>query len=122
MRCWLPFPLIRVAVLLALTVALVSAAWAHRGPAIDITDDVLAYVAAGGSLDDLCGPEGPIGHAADACDACRLVDNVSLAGADGTEVQVGHTVRATGFGATVGSFVPSSQDPVRQTRAPPRLI
>ncbi len=122
MKRRLSLPVFRLTVVLALVVALAGTAWAHRGPTIEITEDVLAYVAAGGSLDDLCGPEGNAAFAHQTCDACRLVDAVSLAGA--SECILSRAVLAeAGVGLPAGSQTfPSIHDPVRQSRAPPRLI
>ena len=122
MKRWLPLPIFRFTVVLSLVVALVGSAWAHRGPVIEITQDVLAYVAAGGSLDDLCGPEGSAEFAHQTCDACRLVDAVSLAGAVSCAVPLPVLAAAGGLVAKDAQVHPSIHDPVRQSRAPPRLI
>ena len=122
MKRRLSFPVFRLTVVLALVVALVGTSWAHRGPSVEITEDVLAYVAAGGSLEDICASEGSAEFAHQTCDACRLVDAVSFAGA-----AVCPLPRAVLAEAVVGlpeapQTYPSIHDPVRQSRAPPRLI
>ena len=68
----------RLTMICALVVALIGSAWAHRADTSAMTDDLLAYVASGGSLADICGDGGPTNHT-QTCDACRLVDTVSLA-------------------------------------------
>ncbi len=121
MKRWFRIPLARLSLVLALVIALVASAWAHRGPAAGLSGDVLAYVAAGGSLDDLCTDgNGEVAH--DTCDACRLVDTVSLAGV-GDCISPLATVAATGV--DLPAVTPVSLpvlDPARLSRAPPRLI
>jgi predicted metal-binding membrane protein len=121
MKRWFCIPVFRLSVVLALVVALVASAWAHRGPSVALSDEVLAYVAAGGSLDDLCTDgNGEVAH--ETCDACRLVDTVSLAGVADCASQLA-TVAATGMDLpAVTPVVLSVLDPARLSRAPPRLI
>lgn len=122
MKRRLSLPVFRLTVVLALVVALVGTSWAHRGLSVEITEDVLAYVAAGGSLEDICDSEGSAEFAHQTCDACRLVDAVSFAGA-----AVCPLPRAVLAEASVGlpegpQTYPSIHDPVRQSHAPQRLI
>lgn len=122
MKRRLSLPVFRLTVVLALLVALAGTSWAHRGPSVEITEDVLAYVAAGGSLDDLCGPEGDAAFGHQTCDACRLSDAVSFAGA--TDCPLPLVVLAEADVGLPDGAQPylSIHDPVRQSRAPPRLI
>ncbi len=122
MKRRLSLPVFRLTVVLGLVVALVGTSWAHRGLSVEITEDVLAYVAAGGSLEDICDSEGSAEFAHQTCDACRLVDAVSFAGA-----AVCPLPRAVLAEASVGlpegpQTYPSIHDPVRQSHAPQRLI
>lgn len=122
MKRRLSLPVFRLTVVLALVVALVGAAWAHRGPSLEMTEDVLVYVAAGGSLEDICASEGSAGFAHQTCDACRLVDAVSFAGAADCPVALAVLARAGVGVPDAAQTYPSIHDPVRQSRAPPRLI
>jgi hypothetical protein len=78
-------------------------------------------VAAGGSLDDLCTDgNGEVAH--ETCDACRLVDTVSLAG-------MAECTSPLTIVAATDVDLPSAKqahlpvlDPARLSRAPPRLI
>lgn len=114
------FILSRLMVVAALLVALTGSAVAHRTQGPPATADLLAYVAAGGSLDDLCGgDDGSSGVGMAGCDACRLVDTAALPTATGTGVSV------ASFSAT--SAVPAphvvspacAPDPSHPVRAPP---
>ena len=50
MKRRLSFPVFRLTVVLALLVALVGTAWAHRGPSVEITETP------GEPSDEFCGP------------------------------------------------------------------
>jgi hypothetical protein len=79
----------RLILVVALSVAMAAVGFAHRdltgetGRSVD--PDYLAYLAAGGSAEDLCAHDahdGGEGHdrAATGCEACRLVASVLLPG------------------------------------------
>lgn len=58
----------------ALMIALAASGSAHASPRMAFSADLLAYVAAGCSLDDLCGTAGEQdGARTQKCEACRLV-------------------------------------------------
>ena len=71
---YLPTSIARLFVVLALAVAMTGLSFAHRVAPADVDDSLLAYVAAGGALDDLCGQPGFGAGGGETCDACRLVD------------------------------------------------
>lgn len=63
----------RFATVLALTLALVVTGFAHRAAARPLTPELTAYVAAGGSLADLCGVDQEDASSATPCPACHLI-------------------------------------------------
>ena len=63
--------IVRLNLILALITALAGSAFAHRAPSSDLDRMVAAYVAIGGSSDDLCGD--PLAPRKGGCEACRLV-------------------------------------------------
>ncbi|WP_297780217.1 hypothetical protein [uncultured Roseovarius sp.] len=84
-----PFP--RLILVFALSVAMAAVGFAHRGNDERSMDpDYLAFVAAGGTAQDLCedhvAQDGPSGHskhqATNGCEACRLVDGVLMPSAE----------------------------------------
>ena len=109
----------RFAIAIALGVAMVGSGFAHQVLPVSYDDELRDYVAAGGSLADLCGEADAA--AGETCNACRLVDHVSSPSA-GTAM-VGYIdckVAAQGFVAT-SLHNPVSIDPTRLTRAPPAV-
>ena len=68
----LPFARLMIAV--ALFVAMASSGLAHRFASGSDTENLNAYLAAGGTYADICDDGGLGGHnAGQSCDACRLV-------------------------------------------------
>ncbi|MEP2781886.1 MAG: hypothetical protein ABJO67_20835 [Pseudoruegeria sp.] len=66
-------------VVIALICAMASFGFAHRLVAEPVDSDMRAYIAAGGSLEDICGfTDAPSHQAAQSCEACRLVDAAVL--------------------------------------------
>jgi len=55
-------------------IAMTGSGFAHRVAAPDLDESLLAYVQAGGALEDICGGAGSGEGNSQACDACRLVD------------------------------------------------
>ncbi|MEJ8560116.1 hypothetical protein QTO30_01905 [Yoonia sp. GPGPB17] len=108
----------RLLVVLAVAVAMTGSSFAHRGAPADVDDSLLAYVAAGGSLDDLCGQPG-FGGGGETCDACRLVD-VAVVAANTTvrlsEIAVTLHQR---MGAIPALRVAQTANPACPVRAPP---
>lgn len=107
----------RFFVVFALIVAMATSGFAHKAVVSEIDDDLLSYVSAGGSLDDLCGEFGLT--TGQSCDACRLVDQADVPPVQAVlrgciDVSVASRDVAT------QSFVASSgTDPARPVRAPP---
>lgn len=71
-------PFARLCVVLAVALAMTGSSFAHRSAPSDIDESLLAYVTAGGTLEDLCGQAGLGSSAGNTCDACRLVDSAML--------------------------------------------
>lgn len=68
----------RLFVVFAIAVAMTGSSFAHRVAAPQLDESLLAYVAAGGVLDEICGEAGFDAGGAENCDACRLVDSTML--------------------------------------------
>lgn len=98
-------------------IALVSVGFAHR----NMQPELAAYLAAGGSLDDICGSMGgdDIAPSSD-CEACRLSD--SLIHLPVCDHRIITTTDATFVFGFVAKRLIQSQglDPARLTRAPPQ--
>ncbi len=68
-------------VVIALAIALTSVGFAHRAAPTGMTQELEAYVAAGGELSDICGiADGENTPVASDCEACRLADNTAQFG------------------------------------------
>lgn len=78
-----PFDLMsRLMVVFAIAIAMIGSGFAHRmGPA-EVNETLLAYVSAGGALEDLCVQGGLGSGVSQSCDACRLVDSAALPDVD----------------------------------------
>lgn len=124
----------KVISVLALTLALALIGFAHRGPvsndatarAFDPT--YLAFVAAGGTAQDLCADhaaEQPgSGHsdhgAPNACEACRLFDTAILPAAEQTATPWHAPRSAALWPARAETLTPATAHRLAQVRAPPR--
>lgn len=110
----------RFLTLIVLIFAVLSLGFGHKSGPAEMTPEMAAYVAAGGSIFDLCGGNGlpQDGQTMD-CEACRIADNlVTLQACDPAGfVELGQ-VQAWRF---VAKQLSESQglDPARLTRAPP---
>ncbi len=62
----------------AIFVAMASSGFAHRTASQPLDESLIAYVATGGALDDLCGDAGLGASGGTTCDACRLVDTAMV--------------------------------------------
>lgn len=105
----------------ALIIALAASGFAHASPRMAFSADLLAYVAAGGSLDDLCGTAGEQdGARTQKCEACRLV-GVAILPRDchGIPVRLSDQTFKLSF---VAKRLHQTRplDPSRLTRAPPQ--
>jgi hypothetical protein len=69
----------KLLVVFALICAMASSGFAHRFVSQSLDPALAAYVAAGGSLEDICGPtKGSSHQIAQSCEACRLVNAAVL--------------------------------------------
>ncbi|MGH1413599.1 MAG: hypothetical protein ACRBB0_08895 [Pelagimonas sp.] len=69
-----PPKLQRLITSIALIFAMVASGFAHSGARTGVSDDLAAYVAAGGWLGDICGDvDDPKGTQGQKCEACRLI-------------------------------------------------
>lgn len=70
-------PFAKCAVVFALLVAMAGTGFAHRVIGQDADESLLSYLAAGGTLAELCGQTDQGSHGGgQSCDACRLVDSL----------------------------------------------
>lgn len=114
------FPFARLMIVFALFVAMASSGSAHRFASASDTENLNAFLAAGGTYADICADDGLGGHnAGQTCDACRLVDGAALPPVTATCAATHAVILAANaaFAALPPpAFVP---DPSRPVRAPP---
>ncbi|WP_147108909.1 hypothetical protein [Tateyamaria sp. syn59] len=81
--------LCKTGLICAVMIALATIGFAHQNAQPDVSPEFAAYIAAGGSLADLCGLPGT-GTPANVqnCEACRISDSASWTRAHGTEPPV----------------------------------
>ncbi|XHE59979.1 hypothetical protein L0Z65_17785 (plasmid) [Phaeobacter sp. BS52] len=113
----------RLAMILALVLALASTGFAHTIERAEDSPDYAAFVAAGGALSDLCGDSQDPGHGTLAqCEACRLVAAALIPGHPAIP-GVAWVQRPTASAPLVTR--PHStlwRDPAHGSRAPPALL
>ncbi|SIT82957.1 hypothetical protein SAMN05421665_1574 [Yoonia rosea] len=105
----------------AVLVAMAGAGFAHRFATPDIDDSLLAYVAAGGALADICSDAGQWDAGGGHCDACRLVYGAvvpSAAIAAPSELEA-HLLHVAGYAAAAPSA--HAANPACPVRAPPMV-
>lgn len=108
----------RLSLVAALLVALASTGFAHRVIPLDVDDDLLRYLAVGGSLEEICG-DASGDHVGQSCDACRLVDLVTVPFADAKTISVDPRTVSV-LPVFIGlCHSGSAADPARPVRAPP---
>lgn len=109
----------RLLLCLSLVLAMATSGFAHRGVESGPAPELAAYLAAGGSLADLCGDVGGGHEGVQSCAACRLIEaafmpfeavGVPLRLSAGTQA---HVLVAKRLQRSRGL------DPARLTRAPP---
>lgn len=123
-----PCPALRQLLALVLAVALAMAALAHRAPAsadsMQQQASLAAFLAAGGTLDDLCADHGPgrhlPAHGADSCDACRLIGAALLPPAPAVPVLLSWSLGQATLPAASGTIPARPFNPAAP-RAPPAL-
>ncbi|MFD1157729.1 hypothetical protein [Roseovarius aestuarii] len=101
--------------------AMVAIGFAHRAAQPSLSPELVAYVAAGGSLSDICGTAGDEGNAPLIdCEACRISDHLGMLGS-GCHTVATSTPKVFIFGF-VAKRIAESQglDPARLVRAPPQ--
>lgn len=104
-----------------LAFALMAVGFAHRYDASATSPEMVDYVAAGGSLSDLCGDFDGSGRSGTVhCEACRIVETVSLAQCCALLPVV--TVGKVEVFRFAAKRLRQSRglDPARLTRAPPQ--
>ncbi|WP_108815221.1 hypothetical protein [Loktanella sp. Alg231-35] len=108
----------KLCLVVALLVALASTGFAHRVIPVDVDRDLLEYLVAGGSLDEVCG-DASGDHVGQSCDACRLVDSASVptAAAHASRVSLGGAAAMPVLGGIC--HLGGAADPSRPVRAPP---
>ncbi|KQI72026.1 hypothetical protein AN191_07655 [Loktanella sp. 5RATIMAR09] len=105
----------------AVLVAMAGAGFAHRFATPDVDDSLLAYMAAGGALGDICSDAGQWDAGGGHCDACRLVYGAVVPPAailapselEANLLQVGRYATAVPFA--------SAANPACPVRAPPMV-
>lgn len=64
--------------MICLIFAFVSLGFAHKSIQPSMTPELIAYVAAGGSISDICGSDHQPGHESNIdCEACRIGDGLA---------------------------------------------
>ena len=115
-----PLQILKRLTALLTAVALLSVGFAHRAAQTDLPEDLAAYVAAGGSLADICGEVGGDGASAADCEACRVADNLQELRAP--ELRASGTCKRILASRFVAKTLARSRglDPARAPRAPPQ--
>jgi hypothetical protein len=105
----------------ALIVAMAASGFAHTGSRAALTPELMAYVAAGGSLADICGaPIEQDGAQGQKCEACRLMGAAILPRTcHGIPVVLSDQTRKFAFVAKRLHHA-RPLDPSHLTRAPPQ--
>lgn len=104
-----------------MVLSMISVGFAHKSAQPNLSPDLAAFVSAGGSLTDICGPLGDSDHRRFAeCEACRIADNVMAP--RGCNSPVASTIQKTLTFQFVAKRLAHSRgfDPARLTRAPPQ--
>ncbi|MFS4583535.1 hypothetical protein [Phaeobacter sp. C3_T13_0] len=110
----------RLAMVLALALAMASTGFAHSYDRAEDSPEYAAFLAAGGTLSDLCGDISDPEHTSFAnCDACRLVAAALIPSYPVTPGMC--SVQRPTVGAAVIVLLRKAllRDPSRPTRAPP---
>ncbi|MEL6685388.1 MAG: hypothetical protein AAFN63_00920 [Pseudomonadota bacterium] len=108
----------RFFVVLTIAVAMTGSSLAHRVAPADLDETMLAYVAAGGALEDLCGQPG-FAQASQTCDACRLVDGAVVPVSGTTGLTERKLILQDGLRPTSNFVSGAMTNPSCPVRAPP---
>lgn len=116
-----PSTLCKLLTSVALIFAMVSSGFAHTGLRPALSPDITAYVAAGGSLSDICGSIGEQdGTYSQKCEACRLMDTaLAPRFCHALPMVLSDQTRVLAFVAK-RLYHSRPLDPTRLTRAPPQ--
>ncbi len=115
------YPFSKLCVVAALFVAMAGSGFAHRTAPPPRDNDLRAYLAAGGTLADVCGDFAPGDHAGGPCDACRLVKSAIVPVIASAAIAVLGAARPLYTVPKVPLYHPSDADPARMVRAPPTV-
>lgn len=114
------FSLSRLFAIIAISVAMASSGFAHRIAPQDVDPDLIAFVQAGGSLQDLCAERDDAGFGgAQSCEACRLYATALVPPAASvclTDLEGGKTAQLI---VPIDNQSAFEIDPSRPARAPP---
>ena len=116
------FDIFKVFATFAVVAAMGLSGFAHTVPRTDVSPELAAYLAAGGSVADLChdiGEDHSDRHAP--CDACRLIAAALIPRpCEGPAITLSLRTRVQ---ARVSESLRQARslDPVRMTRAPPQV-
>ncbi len=113
-------PIFNLLTTFVLVCALIAVGFAHKSTNTILSPELADYIAAGGSISDICGTSHETGHAGVVdCEACRIVDTfVDTRDLDTKPVDLEGQTRACQFIATQIAHR-QTLDPARLTRAPP---
>ena len=109
----------RVALLVALTVALVATGFAHRVPSVE--DEALAAALRNGvSLNDFCGENpGKVLHAGAECQACQITGAADLPPLTGAQIDLELAFHAEVVAPREASSLRQPTDPAHPPQGPP---
>lgn len=109
----------RVALLVALTIALVATGFAHRMP--DLQDEALAFALQNGaSASDFCG-EDPFeaAHGRSECQACQITGAADLPPMTGAQIDLELAFHAAVVAPREARALPQPTDPAHPPQGPP---
>lgn len=115
-------PFCKLSVVFALLVAMAGTGFAHRVTPQDVDQSLQSYLAAGGTLAELCGDAEQGSHGAgQTCDACRLVDSVLLPKASQASVSGMGRPRVACHLSPTQVVATSAKETAHPVRAPPAV-
>ena len=119
---YMPNVLIRLCLVLAISVGLIGVGFGH--PAAAPSDpDLIAFLQAGGTPDDLCATGTPAQHWGQTeCEACRLSDTTYAPTASNAALTVGEICAATLNATTYAAPCATPRGGAHPARAPPVLV
>ena len=113
-------PFARLLIVFALFVAMATSGLAHRFSSGEVDESLNAYLAAGGTYQDICADAGFGDHTVgQTCDACRLVDSVAVPPVAASCAPAHAVILAAHNRSMALASRPFVADPSRPVRAPP---